>query len=85
MSVVRDVIERLRALVFRRRLDRELDDELAFHLEREIAERARDGNERSLHAVDGVGRMRRMRTASKSPGRAPSTAIGAGTMPLPEL
>src|SRR6188768_985481 len=44
MSIVSDVVERLRALLFRKRLDRELDDELAFHLERETAERARNGS-----------------------------------------
>ena len=44
MSLLTDAIERVRALVFRQRLDRELDDELAFHLERETAERARNGS-----------------------------------------
>lgn len=38
-----DLLERLRALVFRRRQERELDDEIRFHLEREAEERIRLG------------------------------------------
>ena len=62
MNIVRDFIERLRALVFRRQLDRDLDDELAFHLERETAERARMGSadpERDARiALGGVTQVR---------------------------
>jgi putative ABC transport system permease protein len=43
MSLLTDAAERLRALLSRRREDRELDEELRFHLEREAQERARDG------------------------------------------
>src|SRR6185503_17559871 len=43
MSVLPDLIERLRALVFRGREDRELDEELRFHLEMEAEQRERAG------------------------------------------
>jgi predicted permease len=45
---VRDLVLRLRALAFPRRVERELDDELAFHVERE----ARKHIERGLHPAD---------------------------------
>jgi putative ABC transport system permease protein len=37
MSLITDLVERLRALVFRRREERELDEELRFHVEQEAA------------------------------------------------
>ena len=43
MSFLTDAAERLRALVFRRREERELDEELRFHVDREAAERVRNG------------------------------------------
>ena len=44
MSFFRDIIERLKALVFRGRTEREMDEELRFHVEREAAERIRNGS-----------------------------------------
>jgi len=44
---VRDVLLRLRALVARRRVERELDDELAFHVERETHKQLADGLSRT--------------------------------------
>lgn len=43
MSLFSDLVERLRALAFRSRVERELDEEMQFHLEREAAERIRAG------------------------------------------
>jgi predicted permease len=43
MSLITDLSERFRALFHRDRADRELDDELTFHLERDIAERVAQG------------------------------------------
>ena len=45
MTFLTDAIERLKALFFRRRQERELAEEMRFHLEREAAERIRDGAE----------------------------------------
>ena len=42
-SAMRDLLERLRALIFRRELDRELDEELRDHLERETEAQAHRG------------------------------------------
>lgn len=43
MSIFTDVAERVRALVFRGRRERELADEFTFHVEREVEERIRHG------------------------------------------
>ena len=43
MSAGTDLIERLRALLFRKQQDSDLDEELRFHVERETAERVRAG------------------------------------------
>lgn len=43
MIRLRKMLRRLRALAFRRRLERELDDELRFHLEMETDKRRREG------------------------------------------
>ncbi|HJR33805.1 MAG TPA: permease prefix domain 1-containing protein, partial [Gemmatimonadales bacterium] len=43
MSFLSDFTERLRALFFRGRAERDLADELRFHVEREAAERMRKG------------------------------------------
>jgi hypothetical protein len=43
MSILADIAERVRALVFPGRRERELAQEMTFHLEREIAERVRQG------------------------------------------
>ncbi len=43
MGLLRGLIVRLRALVRRRRADHELDDEIAFHLEQEVAKLRRTG------------------------------------------
>jgi putative ABC transport system permease protein len=45
VSFAADLAERLRALLFRARQERELDEELRFHVERETAERVRHGAE----------------------------------------
>jgi predicted permease len=63
MSVVTDLVERIRALLFWRRLDRELDEEMRFHLERETDERRRHGDSPeaarrgALRAFGGVDRF----------------------------
>lgn len=58
MSLFTDVTERLRAIVFRRRLERELEEELRDHLERETEARARAGSadprREALLALGGV-------------------------------
>jgi putative ABC transport system permease protein len=41
--MITDLMERVRALVFRRRIERELDEEMCFHIERDTAERIRAG------------------------------------------
>lgn len=43
MSVLSDIVARLRALVFRRREERELDEELRFHVDMEAEHRRRAG------------------------------------------
>jgi predicted permease len=43
MSALHDLLERVRALVFRGREDKELDEELRFHLEMETEQQLRDG------------------------------------------
>lgn len=43
MSFLSDLTERLRALFFRGRAEREMNEELRFHVEREAAERIRNG------------------------------------------
>ncbi|MBX6366040.1 MAG: ABC transporter permease, partial [Gemmatimonadetes bacterium] len=64
MSVWSDVAERLRALVFRSREERELEEEVAFHLEREAARNVRDGmspeeaRRRALLAFGGAERTK---------------------------
>ncbi|HEX9893888.1 MAG TPA: permease prefix domain 1-containing protein, partial [Gemmatimonadales bacterium] len=45
MSLFSDLLERLRALAFRGREERDMDEELRFHLEREAVERIRNGAE----------------------------------------
>jgi predicted permease len=45
MSFRSDLLERLRSLLFRSRQDRDLDEEMRFHLEREVAERIRAGED----------------------------------------
>ena len=45
MSLLSDLAERLRALLFRGRHERELAEEVRFHIEREVAERIREGAE----------------------------------------
>lgn len=52
MSIVSDLVSRLRALIFRRAEERELDEELRFHVEQEAAER------RSAGASDAEARRR---------------------------
>ncbi|MGH7670749.1 MAG: permease prefix domain 1-containing protein, partial [Gemmatimonadaceae bacterium] len=50
MSVVTDLWERLRTLVFRGREDREMAEELRFHLEMEVEQNRRSGfNEEESH------------------------------------
>ncbi len=64
MSVWSDWSERVRALLFRRRDERELDDELRFHVEMETEARIRDGldpaeaRRRSAAALGGVERTK---------------------------
>jgi predicted permease len=64
MSALSDGLERLRALVFRQRQERDLDDELRFHVEREAEERRRNGADAhmarrdALVALGGVERLK---------------------------
>jgi predicted permease len=64
MSALTDFVERLRALVFRGRQERDLDDELRFHVERDTEERQRNGVESgaarrdALVAFGGVERVK---------------------------
>jgi putative ABC transport system permease protein len=64
MSVLSDVVERLRALVSRRRDERELDEELRFHLEMEAEHLRRggaganDAGRRSRLALGGLDRTK---------------------------
>lgn len=60
MSLFHDLVERARALVFRRREEQELDEELRFHLEmeaeyqRQSGASAEDARRRSVIALGGV-------------------------------
>src|SRR6266852_3069149 len=45
MSLASDLLERLRALFSRRLLEREMDEELRFHLDREKEERIKNGED----------------------------------------
>lgn len=64
MSALSDMIERLRAFVFRRRDERELAEELQFHLDMEAAQNRRGGMDdaearrRGLLALGGVERVK---------------------------
>lgn len=64
MSLLSDVIERVRSLVSRNRDDRELDEELRFHLEmeaehlRRAGTDARDARRRSVLALGGLDRTK---------------------------
>jgi len=64
MSIVTDLAERLRALFGRGRAEREMDEELHDHLERDIAERVRQGSEpgearrAALASFGGVERVK---------------------------
>jgi hypothetical protein len=64
MSAFTDLTERLRALVFRGRQERDLEDELRFHVERDAEERQRNGVESgaarrdALVALGGVERVK---------------------------
>lgn len=64
MSALTDLIERLRSIVFRRRDERELDEELAFHatMEAERLERAgyaaSDARRQSLITLGGIERVK---------------------------
>jgi putative ABC transport system permease protein len=64
MSLISDIVERLRALVFRRQDERELDEELRFHLDMEAEEMKREGiapqeiRRRTVLALGGVDRTK---------------------------
>lgn len=62
MRILSDVIARVRSLLFRGRQDRELEEELRHHLEREEQERARNGStdarREALVALGGVERVK---------------------------
>ncbi|HEV8446210.1 MAG TPA: ABC transporter permease [Gemmatimonadaceae bacterium] len=64
MSLFSDVVERLRALAFRRQDERDLDNELRFHLEMEAEEMRRKGiapqeiRRRTVLALGGVDRTK---------------------------
>ena len=64
MSLISDWSERLKALVFRRRQEEDLDDELQFHVDREVEERIKAGadpvaaRQAATVAFGGMGRMK---------------------------
>src|SRR5690242_19536752 len=64
MSIIPDVLERLRALVFRAREERDMDEEIQFHLEMEAAQHRRSGlddeeaRRRGFVAFGGVERIK---------------------------
>lgn len=64
MSVLTDLAERLKGLFDRARGDRELDEELRFHVDREVQERVRagadpaDARRRALAALGGIERTK---------------------------
>jgi predicted permease len=64
MSVLSDILERARALLFRRREERELDEELRTHMEMEAEHRRRSGQSdadarrESIIALGGVERVK---------------------------
>jgi hypothetical protein len=64
MSALSDIVERVRAFVFRRRDERELAEELQFHLDMEAAQNRRGGMDdaearrRGLLALGGVERVK---------------------------
>ena len=64
MSVLSDIIERVRSVVFRRRDERELAEELAFHAEMEAEKLERRGlspteaRRQSTLALGGVERVK---------------------------
>jgi len=64
MSLITDLSERCRALFRRARADRELDEEVAFHLDRDIADRIargvdpREARRQALIAIGGVDQVK---------------------------
>jgi hypothetical protein len=64
VSLLSDLSERLRSLFFRRRQDRDLEAELADHLERDIEERRRQGTDadtarrEAVMALGGVAQVK---------------------------
>ncbi|MDB4874810.1 MAG: permease [Gemmatimonadetes bacterium] len=64
MSILTDIVERVRALLFRGRDEREMDEELRFHVEMETAQNRRSGMDgvearrRGLLALGGVERTK---------------------------
>ena len=79
MSVITDLAERCRALVFRRRVDRELDEEMAFHLERDVAQRiarGADPAEARRTAIISIGGLPQVKEAVRE---------ARGVQPLEDL
>jgi putative ABC transport system permease protein len=64
MSIFSELLERVRALVHGERADRELDEELAFHIERDVADRiakgadSREARRQAGIAVGGVEQVK---------------------------
>ena len=64
MSLMTDLSERLRALFRRDRADQELDEEMAFHLDRDIADRVargadpREARRQALVAIGGLDQVK---------------------------
>ena len=64
MSLITDLSERFRALFRRARADRELDEEVTFHLDRDIADRIargadpREARRQALIAIGGVDQLK---------------------------
>ena len=71
MIPLTDVIERVKALLFRGRLDGELDEELRFHVERDAEARASagsaDSQREALAALGGVERVKEEVRAARGP------------------
>lgn len=77
MNPFADIIERLKALLFRGRAERELAEEMRFHIEREAEGRARAGStEAARDALVAFGGVERMKEEVRD---------ARGVMPLEEL
>lgn len=77
MNPIPDVLERLKALLYRRRLERELEEELGFHVEQEAEARANAGSaDARREALASLGGLERVKEEVRE---------ARGVLPLEEL